>query len=342
MQQIKKIKRSSNYLVWSWIIIICGLIIGLAGTFALYAPIDNIEISVVALIGWILLSIGASLELISSVYLLLDKNISTPVEANLIKNTALWGLTLLPIAFIKAVKLSSQSKVALTEAQELNHVDTNKWEQFLISIGFKDLTTREQILDLTLAGMLLAFCILAKYIASFTPMIGVEHIELHYLVFILSLLLIRSMRYKLMFFVITPFILTMFGQIALNPIDYFLEYILVMWVFLPLLWFDLIVEKIAKQFNVTEKQKKYWMIRFSWFTINFVILMTIRLMIHVGAGMLYWAPDQHSQYDKFIYSIILNATGIGVTTAIILPLGLTLFYPMLKMRDASWEQFYYQ
>ncbi len=342
MQQIKKIKRSSNYLVWSWIIIICGLIIGLAGTFALDAPINNINISVFALIGWIILSVGALMELVTSFYLLINKTDSSEIQSHLIKSAAQWGITLLPIAFIKALKLYSSSKLALKELQELNEVKKTKWESILSYLGFEELSTRAQILDLTLAGMLLAFCILAKYIASFTPMIGVEHLELHYLVFILSLLLIRSMRYKLMFFVITPFILTMFGQIAQNPIDYFLEYILVMWVFFPLMWFDKIVDQIAKQLHIIDKKNKYWTIRFTWFTFSFIILMVIRLMIHVWAGMMYWAPDQSTQYDKFIYSIGLNAMGIGYTTAIILPVGLALFYPMLKMRDASWEQFYYE
>ncbi|WP_051675931.1 hypothetical protein [Ureaplasma canigenitalium] len=146
------------------------------------------------------------------------------------------------------------------------------------------------IFNLTLSGVFIAIFIIARAITKYFDFLNGYSWQLQMAVFSLALIFIPNFYYKLMFFIITPFVVLIFGFSS----EIFFGYILPHYAFFPLLFLDLIFYVSLFKRDFRQKIK-----------IIIMVIMTIALSFFSYIGVHLSYSIQGVLYYKVVWSFSL-------------------------------------
>ncbi|MDR0739320.1 MAG: hypothetical protein LBF00_00300 [Mycoplasmataceae bacterium] len=175
---------------------------------------------------------------------------------------------------------------------------------------------KSEIYWITITGILVSICLVLKVIFYFIPIINGYGLELYLIGYIYGMQLIKKMKWKWTFWLITPWLLLIIPPTVANFWDLLLEYILALYIFAPFIFFDKCV-----------KLNKTWL-QLVLFSFLITLLIFLKLLIHTIAGVLWWTLN--NWYGSFIFNLPIY----GVTLAFVLPISIIIYKPIQKLNSS--------
>lgn len=184
---------------------------------------------------------------------------------------------------------------------------------------------KSNIYYLVLTGIFMAITIVMKLIFHFIPIANGYGIEFHLIGYVYGMMLINNRKWQWTFGLLTPWVILMIPPSVINFWQFLVEYIVALYIFLPFIYFDLIVNGL----NKTIKSRKTSMfLQILIFCLMLIITVFEKLALHTIAGKMWWLKSD-SWYASFIYNLPIYAITLGV----ILPLGLVCYPSLIQLRN---------
>ncbi len=176
------------------------------------------------------------------------------------------------------------------------------------------------VFNICTTAILIALSVLFKFISSQIRIFGDYGLDLEYVILVIGLILLPSIKYRLLLMFITPCLwITVSPIYVINPVQVFVEYFLIVYVYLPFLFINLNLQD-----NVI---KRYILIPFA-----LIICTLIKLAIHIIAGGIWWTNG------NWYFSFILNSKIVITNLAINLVLLISLLKPCLIIKSLYYDK----
>lgn len=174
------------------------------------------------------------------------------------------------------------------------------------------------VYQIVLTSLFISLSILLKYLSGFIHIFNGYSIDLEIIAYVYGIIIL-SFKMKLIFLIITPLLwwFIMPGY-SITPIQVFVEYFLVYYIYVFLLILDL--------FNFNSKKKFIF-----WSLLLIIVITFIKLIIHTIAGAIWWTNND------YLYSFIFNLEIIFGNLSINIVLIILTFSPILEI---SKKEFY--
>lgn len=179
---------------------------------------------------------------------------------------------------------------------------------------------KSNVFNIALMGILIALCLIFKGIFNFFPIVNGYGLSVYISIYILGIICIQTHKYKWTFVLLTPWVLLLIPSGAVNFWDLLMEYVLPLYVFFPIVYFPGIITLLTKKVN---GNKNKLIIELVSLTILILILFTIKLVIHIAAGAIWYTNG------NWYASLVINIEIIYIDFAVCTPIVL-LCYPSLK------------
>lgn len=187
-------------------------------------------------------------------------------------------------------------------------------------MNYKNNKYRSDVFNIALMGILMALCLMFKGIFHFLPIVNGYGLSVYISIYILGIMCIQTHKYKCTFILLTPWVLLLIPGGAVNFWDLLMEYVLPLYVFFPIIYFPNIITLLTKKVNGI---KNKLIIELVSLTILILILFTIKLVIHIAAGAIWYTNG------NWYASLVINIEIIYIDFAVCTPIVL-LCYPSLK------------
>ncbi|MDR1235018.1 MAG: hypothetical protein LBJ97_02925 [Mycoplasmataceae bacterium] len=186
-------------------------------------------------------------------------------------------------------------------------------------------TNKSQVYWLTLTGILMSITLILKVIFYFIPIINGYGLELYITGYVYGMMLIKDIKWKWMFWFSTPWLLLVIPPTIINFWDLLLEYILALYIFVPFIWFDKLVNLLKRNQNKMFST----IMQIVSFSLLMISLIFLKLFIHTIAGVLWWTPN--NWYGSFIFNLPIY----GITLTVALPISIIIYKPLQKLNEAN-------
>ncbi|WP_027123975.1 energy-coupled thiamine transporter ThiT [Mycoplasmoides pirum] len=208
----------------------------------------------------------------------------------------------------------------------INEFTLNKKEIKFFKKNFISFFENSETFYFVLLGLLLSIFLLVKFLFSFWKIFGGWSIEVDVMFYVLVLIIIDKLKFVLLFAFISPILALPFSSGLIYPLQVFIEYLLSYWILLPICFFANINFFFIKKMHINSKKNKNLatLLFFSFLTF---ILFSIKMFIHILAGVIWWTNND------WFFSFVLNAQIILGSFAICLPFALMSILPILKIRE---------
>lgn len=186
-------------------------------------------------------------------------------------------------------------------------------------------SSKTNLFYLILISFFLAMTFLSSYISSFLrfPFLGGNPIEIYLIVFVFCIILINKFVYKILYFILAPILLLLTpGLFFINFQQVLIDYILTYYCFFLFLFFNFSWDKLEYK---NKKLKYFDIIIFSCF---FLISIFLKWFIHFVSGYYWWTNN-----DAYL-SLILNSKYVFISFAIILPVNISIYFPLKSLKKA--------
>ena len=187
-----------------------------------------------------------------------------------------------------------------------------------------DTYEKTNVYYLVLTGIFMAITIIMKLIFHFIPVANGYGIEFHLIGYTYGMLLINNRKWQWTFGILTPWVILMVPPSVVKFWQFLVEYIVALYIFLPFIYFDVIVKWINR---ITKSTKKSMVLQLLIFALMLTIIMFEKLALHTLAGKVWWLPAG-TWYASFIYNLPIYA----ITLGIILPVGLVVYPSLIQLR----------
>lgn len=144
---------------------------------------------------------------------------------------------------------------------------------------------KSKVFNIALMGILIALCLIFKGIFNFFPIVNGYGLSVYISIYVLGIICIQTHKYKWTFVLLTPLVLLLIPSGAINFWDSLMEYVLPLYVFFPIVYFPGIITLLTKKVN---GNKNKLIIELVSLTILILILFTIKLVIHIAAGAIWY------------------------------------------------------
>ncbi|MGL5591418.1 MAG: hypothetical protein ACRDCF_01640 [Mycoplasmoidaceae bacterium] len=162
-------------------------------------------------------------------------------------------------------------------------------------------------------GLLMGLTLGVYYLLSSLSIGQLISFDIHWIFYILGIIVIKDKSFRLFFFFSIPFLSMFRGNIiAINHFQVFVEYFLVYYCFFLFLFFNWLTDKKSSK------------VQFVVFVSFLIISFFIRLMLHTISGILWWGAN------SFEMSILINIRILILDWIVVVPLTI-ITYPSLKL-----------
>ncbi len=170
------------------------------------------------------------------------------------------------------------------------------------------------IYEISLISIFLSLSILFKFISSFIKIINNYPLELEIAFLLLGILLLRSLKSKLLLLILSPLLWIFISPpFIYNGIQLFVEYFLSIYIFIPICFIKLDINK----------KKLSLLVLISLLIFCFVI----RIFIHILSGAIWWTNDD------WIFSLYFNLPIVGLNSLINIFVISISIIPLLKIKN---------
>lgn len=170
----------------------------------------------------------------------------------------------------------------------------------------------------------MALTIITKLIFYFVPGLNGYAIEFHLIMYMYGMLLINNRKWQWTFGLLTPWVILVVPPSVVNLWQFLMEYILALYIFLPFIYFDLIINSVNK---LIKSSKKKMMTKLIIFGLMIIIIIFIKLALHTIAGKIWWSPA-NSWYASFMFNMPIYVS----TLSIVLPISLIVYPSLIQYR----------